>query len=68
VRAADTVPGASRGWDAGRKVNGRKRHLAVDTLGLLLRVMVTAACVQDRDAAGSRRPAGLQGRSLLGQP
>ncbi|HEY5984883.1 MAG TPA: IS5 family transposase [Streptosporangiaceae bacterium] len=51
VRAADTVPRASRGWDAGKKVNGRKRHLAVDTLGLLLVVMVTAASVQDRDAA-----------------
>jgi len=51
VRAADTVPRASRGWDAGKKVNGRKRHIAVDTLGLLLAVLVTAACVQDRDAA-----------------
>lgn len=51
VRAADTVPRSSRGWDAGKKVNGRKRHLAVDTLGLLLIVMVTAARVQDRDAA-----------------
>ena len=51
VRAADTVPRASRGWDAGKKVNGRKRHLAVDTMGLLLVVMVTAASVQDRDGA-----------------
>jgi transposase len=51
VRTADTMPRASRGWDAGKKVNGRKRHLAVDTLGLLLAVMVTAASVQDRDAA-----------------
>jgi transposase len=50
VRAADTVPRASRGYDAGKKVNGRKRHLAVDTIGLLLLVMVTAASVQDRDA------------------
>jgi transposase len=50
VRAADTVPRRSRGWDAGKKVNGRKRHLAVDTLGLLLVVMVTAASIQDRDA------------------
>jgi putative transposase len=51
VRAADTVPKASRGYDAGKKVNGRKRHLAVDTCGLLLVVMVTAASVQDRAAA-----------------
>jgi transposase len=51
VRAADTVARHSRGYDAGKKVNGRKRHLAVDTCGLLLVVMVTAASVQDRDAA-----------------
>jgi transposase len=50
VRAADTVGKPSRGWDAGKKVNGRKRHLAVDTLGLLLVVLVTAASTQDRDA------------------
>ena len=42
---------ASRGWDNAKKVNGRKRHLAVDTTGLLLEVLATAASVQDRDAA-----------------
>jgi transposase len=51
VRAADTVPAASRGWDNGKKVGGRKRHIAVDCLGLLLAVVVTAASVQDRDGA-----------------
>jgi transposase len=51
VRAADTVPRASRGWDNAKKVNGRKRHIAVDTMGLLLEVLITAASVQDRDAA-----------------
>ena len=51
VKAAETVARASRGFDAGKKINGRKRHIAVDTLGLLLVVMVTAACVQDRDGA-----------------
>src|SRR5262245_57079629 len=51
VRAADTVPRASRGWDNAKKVNGRKRHIAVDALGLLLAVVITAASVQDRDAA-----------------
>jgi hypothetical protein len=65
VRAADTVPRASRGWDAGKKVNGRKRHLAVDTMGLLLVVLVTSACVQDRDAGRAllwlRRQAGRVG-------
>jgi transposase len=68
VRAADTVPRTSRGWDAGKKVNGRKRHLAVDTLGLLLVVLVTAACVQDRDAARAllwRLRAGYRGVHLV---
>jgi transposase len=51
VRAADTVPKTSRGWDNAKKVNGRKRHIAVDTAGLLLAVVITAASVQDRDGA-----------------
>jgi transposase len=51
VRGADTVPGTSRGYDAGKRVNGRKRHIAVDIGGLLLAVVVTAAGLQDRDAA-----------------
>lgn len=51
VRAAETVGKDSRGYDAAKKVNGRKRHLVVDTHGLLLFVMVTPADVSDRDAA-----------------
>lgn len=51
VRAADTVPNASAGYDAGKKTKGRKRHIAVDTLGLVLAVVVTAAHIQDRDGA-----------------
>ena len=51
VRAAEEVPRSSRGYDAAKKVQGRKRHIAVDTIGLLLTVLVTAASVQDRDAA-----------------
>jgi transposase len=51
VKAADTVGAASRGFDAGKRINGRKRHIAVDTLGLVLTVIVTAASVQDRDGA-----------------
>lgn len=43
--------GGDNGYDAGKKVKGRKRHVVVDTLGLLLAVSVTAASVQDRDAA-----------------
>ena len=49
LRGADTVGTETRGFDAGKKVNGRKRHIVTDTLGLLLVVMVTAASVQDRD-------------------
>lgn len=44
-----TGHGQDRGYDAGKQVKGRKRHLVVDTLGLLLLVMVTSASVQDRD-------------------
>jgi putative transposase len=45
------VPKASRGWDNAKKVNGRKRHIAVDATGLVLDVVITAASVQDRVAA-----------------
>ncbi|MCZ9355107.1 IS5 family transposase [Streptomyces mutabilis] len=49
---ADAVVGAdSRGFDGGKLINGRKRHVVVDTLGLLLGVMVTAADIGDRAAA-----------------
>src|SRR4051794_2608390 len=41
------VGGEQRGYDGGKKVKGRKRHLAVDTLGLLVAVTVTAANVSD---------------------
>lgn len=43
--------GGESGYDAGKKIKGRKRHLVVDTLGLLLAVSVTAASLQDRDGA-----------------
>jgi putative transposase len=46
-----TARGGVRGYDAGKKVTGRKRHLLVDTLGLLLLVVVHAATLQDRDGA-----------------
>jgi transposase len=51
VKGADTVGKDSRGYDAGKKIEGRKRHIAVDVIGLLLSVVVTAASVQDRDGA-----------------
>ena len=51
VKGSEMVARARRGYDAGKKINGTKRHIAVDALGLLLTVLVTAASVQDRDAA-----------------
>ena len=51
VKAADTVGAGSRGFDSGKKINGRKRHLAVDVEGFLLAVVVTAANVGDRMGA-----------------
>ena len=51
VKGSEMIARTRRGYDAGKKINGTKRHLAVDTLGLLLTVLVTAASVQDRDAA-----------------
>src|SRR2546425_9513394 len=40
-----------QGYDAGKKVTGRERHILVDTLGLLLSVAVHPANIQDRDGA-----------------
>jgi transposase len=51
VKAAESAGKNSRGYDAGKKINGRKRHIAVDAIGLLLTVLITAASLQDRDAA-----------------
>jgi putative transposase len=49
VKTADQA--GERGYDAGKKIKGRKRHVAVDCLGLILAVVITGAGVQDRDAA-----------------
>ena len=51
VKGADTVGRDSRGYDAGKKINGRKRFIVTDTLGLLLVVVVLTASTQDRDGA-----------------
>jgi hypothetical protein len=53
INGADTVGRASCGYDAGKKINGRKRFAVTDTLGLLITVTVCAAGVQDRDGAKS---------------
>lgn len=46
-----TEQGGPRGYDAAKKVTGRKRHLLVDTVGLMLEVVVHPASIQDRDGA-----------------
>jgi putative transposase len=47
VKSSETSD--ERGYDAGKKINGRKRHVLVDTIGLLLKVMVLPANIQDRE-------------------
>jgi len=47
--AKTTEAGGIRGFDGAKKVNGRKRHILVDTLGLILRVVVHPADLQDRE-------------------
>jgi putative transposase len=46
-----TMVGGPRGYDGGKKVNGRKRHLLVDTQGLVMRAVVHPADITDRDGA-----------------
>jgi putative transposase len=46
-----TTPQGVRGFDGGKLITGRKRHILVDTCGFLLAVLVTSAAVQDRDGA-----------------
>ena len=46
-----TEVGGPKGFDAGKKIQGRKRHIVVDTLGFLLAVIVHSADQQDQDAA-----------------
>lgn len=48
----DDGKGGPRGYDAAKKVKGRKRHIAVDSSGFLLGVLVHAASLQDADSAG----------------
>jgi putative transposase len=64
--AEGVVPAATSGFDPFKKVNGRKRHLLVDTLGLLIAVTVSPASAADRDgAAVLLRRARLRGRTRL---
>ncbi|MFI2206745.1 transposase [Streptomyces sp. NPDC020192] len=51
VRATANILRSTSGWDGGKNVGRRKRHVVVNCLGLVLAVLVTAASVQDRHAA-----------------
>lgn len=51
VKAAEWAGASTRGYDGAKKINGRKRHLAVETNGFVLAVAVTAANVNDRVGA-----------------
>ncbi|MDX3434216.1 IS5 family transposase [Streptomyces sp. ME01-18a] len=51
AKGTSTVKAATSGYDGGKNIKGRKRHIVVDTLGLILAVMVTPASTGDRDAA-----------------
>ncbi|MFG2919855.1 IS5 family transposase [Kitasatospora sp. NPDC048298] len=57
VKAAASVHSATRGYDGAKRINGRKRHLVVDTLGLLLMILVTPANAGDRATAADILPA-----------
>ena len=58
-----------QGFDAGKKITGRKRHILVDTLGLLLSVAVHPANIQDRDGCGHDHgaPAKAKGKKSAGK-
>jgi transposase len=56
VKADAVVGSGSRGYDGGKKINGRRRHLICDTTGLLLMINVTAGNVTDRQAATDMLP------------
>lgn len=65
-QSVKTTEGGARGYDAGKQVRGRKRHILMDVLGLILSIVVHAADIQDRDGArivlGPRYAAGSCGR------
>jgi hypothetical protein len=45
-----TERGRPHGYDGGKKLSGRKRHILVDTMGLVLKVVVHVATIQDRES------------------
>jgi putative transposase len=67
-----TEAGGPRGYDVGKKIKGRKRHIITDTMGLVVAAIVHAAGIQDRDGAvpllASIRSAFPWLRHILGTP
>ena len=51
AKTTEATAETERGFDAGKKVKGRKRHILVDVCGIILAIVVTVASVQDRDGA-----------------
>jgi putative transposase len=51
VKTTEEAAPDTRGYDSGKQIKGRKRHLLVDTLGLVLKAIVLSASLQDRDGA-----------------
>lgn len=49
VKTTEEAAADTRGYDSAKKIKGRKRHLLVDTLGLVLKVVGLSASIQDRD-------------------
>ncbi|MFE9500583.1 transposase [Streptomyces collinus] len=62
VKTSSNVPAAGQGIDAGKKTAGRKRHIEVDTLGLLLRLRLRRGPGRGESAPGRRRPAAPEAR------
>jgi putative transposase len=60
-----TESGGDKGFDAGKKTKGRKRHILVDTFGLVVAVLVTSAGVQDRDGFAALMAKAVVQRSSL---
>lgn len=60
-----TQEAETKGYDAGKKIKGRKRHLLVDTVGLLMVSWITTADVQDRDAVQAVFPIAAQQHTEL---
>lgn len=51
VKSSEESSREDKGFDSGKKTNGRKRHILVDTLGLIISLVVHPASIQDRDGA-----------------